>query len=88
VKDIFNLRYLKKTMTDQKGVFDGNRWTPVVVTEGKEKPVPPVEDGDGTVFVSVASYRGERMSCRTAFFAVNISETLHGNTATVITHCC
>ena len=25
---------------------------------GKYQPVPPDEDGDGTVFVSIASYRG------------------------------
>jgi hypothetical protein len=49
-------------MSKPKGVFDGKHWQPVIETEGTgEKPIPPVEDGDGTVFVSIASYRGERM---------------------------
>jgi hypothetical protein len=50
--------YLKKTMSEPKGVFDGLKWTPVIATEGKVKPIPPVEDGDGTVFISIPSYRG------------------------------
>ncbi len=48
-------------MSEPKGVFDGLKWTPVVASEQKEKPIPPVEDGDGTVFISVASYRGKKM---------------------------
>jgi hypothetical protein len=45
-------------MSEPKGVFDGLKWTPVIATEGKVKPIPPVEDGDGTVFISIPSYRG------------------------------
>jgi hypothetical protein len=51
-------------MSEPKGVYDGVKWTPVVASEQKEKPIPPVEDGDGTVFISVASYRGKKMLCR------------------------
>jgi hypothetical protein len=88
----FNLPFsskLKKTMSDPKGVFDGKTWTPVVETEGREKPIPHVEDGDGTVFVSVASYRGKRIFCRntlTLHIMYIITETLHENAATVITY--
>jgi hypothetical protein len=48
-------------MSEPKGVFDGLKWTPVIATEGKVKPIPPVEDGDGTVFISIPSYRGRRI---------------------------
>jgi len=45
-------------------VFDGNEWVPVegnVGHTGSQAPVPPVKDGDGTIFVSIASFRdGER----------------------------
>jgi Glycosyltransferase (GlcNAc) len=38
-------------------VYDGHQWTPVVDDSGAH-PVPPVMDGDGTIFVSIVSYRG------------------------------
>jgi len=43
-------------------VFDGNEWVPVegnVGHTGSQAPVPPVKDGDGTIFVSIASFRGK-----------------------------
>jgi hypothetical protein len=40
-------------------VFDGKAW--VAVNEDSasiSKPLPPVEDGDGSIFISIVSYRG------------------------------
>jgi hypothetical protein len=40
-------------------VFDGKAW--VAVNEesaSSSKPLPPVEDGDGSIFISIVSYRG------------------------------
>lgn len=38
-------------------VFDGRQWTQVTEDSGAS-PILPVEAGDGTIFVSIASYRG------------------------------
>jgi hypothetical protein len=39
--------------------YDGLAWTDFEVPEGPEqKPVAPFPDGDGTIFVSIPSYRG------------------------------
>jgi hypothetical protein len=44
-------------------VYDGRLWTVVAAVaeddnESGPRPVRPVDDGDGTIFVSIASYRG------------------------------
>jgi hypothetical protein len=44
-------------------VFDSIREIEVVdesfhVRKGDQRPVPPAANGDGTIFVSIASYRG------------------------------
>lgn len=42
-------------------VFDGKEWYPVtdsVGHTGSVAPVPPTKDGDGTVFVSLPTFRG------------------------------
>jgi outer membrane protein assembly factor BamB len=46
-------------MSQPKGVFNGKEWTPVIPSTSTEVPIPPVVDGDGTVFVSIATYRGK-----------------------------
>lgn len=35
---------------------------PVVRQEGDKHPLPPEADGDGTIFISLASYRGTCLS--------------------------
>ena len=41
-------------------VHNGHEWLPVPVvgTTSSEKPVEPILDGDGKIFVSIVSYRG------------------------------
>jgi hypothetical protein len=48
-------------------VYDGRQWTAVAAVaedenESGPRPVRPVDDGDGTIFVSIASYRGTENS--------------------------
>jgi hypothetical protein len=58
-------QYEKNDMSGPR-LYDGRQWNPVVdnnnVSEdggsSSPRPIPPVEDGDGTIFVSIASYRG------------------------------
>jgi len=41
-------------------VFDGTKWVPVTeVQSSSGSPQPPVEDGDGKIFVVIPSFRGE-----------------------------
>lgn len=43
-------------------VFDGFEWHDVeknVGHTGSQAPVPPVKNGDGTIFVSIPSFRGK-----------------------------
>jgi hypothetical protein len=40
-------------------VFDGKRLIPVTTESNAEvKPIPPAPAGDGSIFVSVVTYRG------------------------------
>lgn len=42
-------------------VFDGSQLNSVTNPEvGPPAPVPPTPDGNGDIFVSIASYRGEK----------------------------
>jgi hypothetical protein len=47
-------------------VFDGTSWTDVdntaLALRGRQRPVPPVLDGDGKIHVAVASFRGTVMA--------------------------
>lgn len=48
-------------------VYDGHEWVPVEETvghTGSQAPVPPVKEGDGSIFVSLPSFRGKY--CRLA----------------------
>jgi hypothetical protein len=51
-----------RTETDMSGprVHNGQEWLPVpaVTTSSSVKPIPPIFDGDGKIFVSIVSYRG------------------------------
>jgi hypothetical protein len=43
--------------------FDGTSWTDVeedvgILFRGTKRPAPPMMDGDGTVHVAIASFRG------------------------------
>jgi hypothetical protein len=40
-------------------VFDGQQWVSVTdASTASGKPIPPEKDGDGSIFVSIVSYRG------------------------------
>ena len=41
-------------------VYNGREWLPVpaVSTSSSTKPIEPILDGDGKIFVSIVSYRG------------------------------
>lgn len=41
-------------------VYNGQEWLPVpaVSTSSSTKPIEPILDGDGKIFVSIVSYRG------------------------------
>jgi hypothetical protein len=46
-------------------VYDGHEWVPVEETvghTGSQAPVPPVKEGDGSIFVSLPSFRGKYCS--------------------------
>lgn len=57
-------------------MFDGSNWNPVSVGgDPNVKPIAPILDGDGKIFVSIVSYRGTLFYRRWTY--TNISSDEH-----------